>query len=326
MGGDKSYNVIATEKGVPIKAWTKGVPLEDQARAQLLNVAQLPFIFKWVAAMPDVHWGIGATVGSVIPTKGAIIPAAVGVDIGCGMMAVQTDLNARDLPDNLKPIRSAIEKAVPHGRTNHGGKGDVGGWQQIPARNAEVWQSLKPRYDAILEKHPKLDRGNHSIHLGADARNAGDPSLVGKWFGWWFLVWLVAYAFIYALQLPAKGTLDSPWVRSIGVAVVVVAASWLILALNGGPAVSNPHLAISVGGGLGLIMLLNTWGVVWRVQKRLIAWSRASSEQGTPMPPEAERLMRWNYLTARTSFWLSFPMLFFMAAASHYPFLSSVPR
>ena len=166
MGEDKSYNVIATEKGVPIKAWTKGVPLEDQARAQLLNVAQLPFIFKWVAAMPDVHWGIGATVGSVIPTKGAIIPAAVGVDIGCGMMAVQTGLNARDLPDNLKPIRSAIEKAVPHGRTNHGGKGDVGGWQQIPARNAEIWQSLKPRYDAILERHPKLDRGNHANHLG----------------------------------------------------------------------------------------------------------------------------------------------------------------
>ena len=107
MAHDKSYNVIEMEKGVPIKAWTKGVPLEDQARAQLLNVAQLPFIFKWVAAMPDVHWGIGATVGSVIPTKGAIIPAAVGVDIGCGMMAVQTDLNARDLPDNLKAIRSA---------------------------------------------------------------------------------------------------------------------------------------------------------------------------------------------------------------------------
>jgi uncharacterized membrane protein len=139
-------------------------------------------------------------------------------------------------------------------------------------------------------------------------------------------VWLVAYTPIYALQLPAKGILDSPWVRSIGVAIVVIAASWLILALNGGATVSNPHLAISVGGGLGLIMLLNTWGVVWRVQKRLIAWSRASAEQGTPMPPETERLMRWNYLTARTSFWLSFPMLFFMAAASHYPFLSSVAR
>jgi len=82
-------------------------------------------------------------------------------------MAVQTDLNARDLPDNLKGIRSAIERAVPHGRTNHGGKGDVGAWQAIPARNAEVWRShLKPRYDAILEKHPKLDRGNHANHLG----------------------------------------------------------------------------------------------------------------------------------------------------------------
>ena len=166
MYGEENYNVLTTEKGVPIKAWTKGVPLENQARAQLLNVAQLPFIFKWVAAMPDVHWGIGATVGSVIPTKGAIIPAAVGVDIGCGMMAVQTDLNARDLPDNLKAIRSAIEKAVPHGRTNHGGRGDVGAWQEIPARNAEVWQSLKAGYDAILEKHPKLDRGNHANHLG----------------------------------------------------------------------------------------------------------------------------------------------------------------
>src|SRR6201998_863171 len=147
MGEEKTYNVIATEKGVPIKAWTRGVPLEDQARAQLLNVAQLPFIFKWVAAMPDVHWGIGATVGSVIPTKGAIIPAAVGVDIGGGMMAVKTALNARDLPDNLKGIRSAIEKAVPHGRTNHGGKGDRGAWREIPARNAEIWGRLKPRYD-----------------------------------------------------------------------------------------------------------------------------------------------------------------------------------
>ena len=163
---EQTYNVIVPEKGVPIKAWTKGVPLEDQARQQLLNVAQLPFIFRWVAAMPDVHWGIGATVGSVIPTKGAIIPAAVGVDIGCGMMAVQTDLNARELPDNLKRIRGAIEKAVPHGRTNNGGRGDVGAWREIPTRNVEVWQTLKPRYNAILERHPKLDRGNHSNHLG----------------------------------------------------------------------------------------------------------------------------------------------------------------
>src|SRR5213595_444702 len=124
MGEDKSYNVIATEKGVPIKAWTKGVPLEDQARAQLRNVASLPFIFKWVAAMPDVHWGIGATVGSVIPTKGAIIPAAVGVDIGCGMMAVKTSLTENHLPDSLGGIRAVSERAVPHGRTDNGGTND----------------------------------------------------------------------------------------------------------------------------------------------------------------------------------------------------------
>jgi tRNA-splicing ligase RtcB len=164
---ETAYNVIAPESGVPIKAWTKGVPLEEEARKQLLNAAQLPFVFKWIAAMPDVHWGIGATVGSVIPTKGAIIPAAVGVDIGCGMMAVQTSLHAHDLPDNLKEIRTAIEKAVPHGRTNHGGPGDRGAWHNIPERNQTVWQDeLKARYDAILAKHPKLDRGNHANHLG----------------------------------------------------------------------------------------------------------------------------------------------------------------
>jgi tRNA-splicing ligase RtcB (3'-phosphate/5'-hydroxy nucleic acid ligase) len=163
---ETTYNVIVPEKGVPIKAWTKGVPLEAEAKKQLMNVAQLPFVFRWVAAMPDVHWGIGATVGSVIPTKGAIIPAAVGVDIGCGMMAVQTDLNARDLPENLKGIRAAIEKAVPHGRTMHGGRGDRGAWGTVPTRNMEAWGTLKPRYDAILAKHSKLDRGNHANHLG----------------------------------------------------------------------------------------------------------------------------------------------------------------
>jgi len=163
---EKIYNVIETQNGVPIKAWTKGVLLDDRAKEQLINVAKMPFVHCWVAAMPDVHWGIGATVGSVIPTKGAIIPAAVGVDIGCGMMAIETSLNASHLPDTLKGRREAIEKAVPHGRTNHGGPGDRGAWHDVPARNLEVWGSLKPRYDAILAKHPKLDRGNHANHLG----------------------------------------------------------------------------------------------------------------------------------------------------------------
>src|SRR5262245_62923682 len=127
------YQVIEG-KGVPIKAWTNGVPVDDGARQQLLNVASLPFIHQHVAVMPDVHWGRGATVGSVIPTKGAIIPAAVGVDIGCGMMAVRTTLNANHLPDNLRNIRRAIEKAVPHGRTDNGGKRDKGAWGDITRR------------------------------------------------------------------------------------------------------------------------------------------------------------------------------------------------
>jgi uncharacterized membrane protein len=162
--------------------------------------------------------------------------------------------------------------------------------------------------------------------LAVDAHNAGNPSSALRWFGWWVLVWVLAYEPIYALQLPARGFFDSVWVRAVGIIVVVVAASWLVLALNGGPSSSSEHLAISVGGGLGLVMLLNTWGVVWRVQKRLIAWTRASAEQNVPLPPEAARMMRWGFLTARTSLWLSFPMLFFMAAASHYPFLSTVAR
>ena len=127
----------------------------------------MPFIYKWVAAMPDVHWGIGATVGSVIPTKGAIIPAAVGVDIGCGMMAVQTTLNANQLPDNLRAIRTAIEKAVPHGRTENGAQGR-------PRRVARDSASGRSACGASLSaatrrssaKYPKLNRGNDVNHLG----------------------------------------------------------------------------------------------------------------------------------------------------------------
>jgi uncharacterized membrane protein len=162
--------------------------------------------------------------------------------------------------------------------------------------------------------------------LVTDARNSGDSGLALRWFGWWVLVWVVAYEGIYFLQLPAKGIRDSVWVRTIGVGTIVIAASWMVMALNGGEHVSSAHLAISVGGGLGFVMLLNTWGVVWWAQKRLIAWTRAAAEQGTPLPPEAERMMRWTFLTARTSLWLSFPMLFLMGASSHYSFLSTVAR
>lgn len=157
--------VIKEQGSFPIKAWIDGVPLEDEAKKQLLNVAKMPFIFKHVAVMPDVHWGMGATVGSVIPTKGAIIPAAVGVDIGCGMMAVQTTLDASQLPDNLHAIRTAIEAAVPHGRTDNGGANDRGAWHDIQARSADAWMGLKSGYDQIIAKQPKLDHGNLVNHL-----------------------------------------------------------------------------------------------------------------------------------------------------------------
>ena len=104
----------------PIKAWDKGVEIDSRAMDQLHNVAALPFIYRHVAAMPDAHWGVGSTMGSVIPTRNAIIPAAVGVDIGCGMMAVRLGgIDAADLPDSLGPIRGSIEKAVPVGFAVH---------------------------------------------------------------------------------------------------------------------------------------------------------------------------------------------------------------
>src|SRR5437773_1856124 len=119
---------------------------------------------RWVAAMPDVHWGVGATVGSVIPTVGAIIPAAVGVDIGCGMAAVRTTLTASDLPDNLREVRAAIERAVPHGRSPRGR--DKGAWEHPPAPALEAWQRLKPRFETITSKHGKIKNSNNVVHLG----------------------------------------------------------------------------------------------------------------------------------------------------------------
>ena len=118
----------------------------------------MPFIYKWLAVMPDVHFGNGSTIGSVIPTKGAIIPAAVGVDIGCGMMAVRTSLTANDLPDDFAPVRSALEKAVPHGRTTGRGKRDKGAWENLPVVTEDTWAALLPGFKAIIGKHPKLGR------------------------------------------------------------------------------------------------------------------------------------------------------------------------
>jgi tRNA-splicing ligase RtcB (3'-phosphate/5'-hydroxy nucleic acid ligase) len=159
--------------GAPIKAWIKGVPVEPEAEAQLRNMAGLPFIYKHVAVMPDVHLGRGATVGSVIPTKGAIVPAAVGVDIGCGMCAAMTDLVANDLPDSLAGVRNAIEQAIPLGPRSH---------KEVPKAADKAWYGkLKRTFTAIDVKHPGLTTktspayqlgtlggGNHFIEVCLD--------------------------------------------------------------------------------------------------------------------------------------------------------------
>jgi tRNA-splicing ligase RtcB len=160
------YNEVATENGVPIKMWTRGVSVDDGALQQLTNTARLPIVFKHVAAMPDVHFGLGATIGSVIPTFKAIIPAAVGVDIGCGMMACKTTLRAEDLPDNLGPLRAAIEKAVPHGRNpQHRGR-DQGAWETPPDEADAAWAGLVDEFDAICSDYPKLKNTNNRKHMG----------------------------------------------------------------------------------------------------------------------------------------------------------------
>lgn len=188
----------------PVKMWTRGVPVEEEAAKQLLNTASMPFIFKHLAVMPDVHFGKGSTVGSVIPTKGAIIPAAVGVDIGCGMMAWQLSLAAKDLPDNLAAIRSGIERAVPHGFVTTKGRALKGGWEIAPNSISTRWRKLEERYNAILAKHPKIahDRpvhqlgslgtGNHFIELCLDENDTlwvmlhsgsrGPGNVIGRYF------------------------------------------------------------------------------------------------------------------------------------------------
>ena len=163
---NQSYEVMNVENGSHVKMWTQGVPVEDEARKQLVSIAQMPFIFKHVAVMPDVHLGKGSTIGSVIPTKGAIIPAAVGVDIGCGMMACKTTLPATDLPDNLAPLRSAIEKAVPHGMSPRKHGRDKGSWDSPPSQVDTFWTELAPGFERITQKNPKLKNTNNYRHLG----------------------------------------------------------------------------------------------------------------------------------------------------------------
>jgi len=162
-----SFEQMNATGGVAVKMWTQGVPVEDEARRQLSQLARLPVVWPHVAVMPDVHVGIGATVGSVVPTRHAIIPAAVGVDIGCGMIAARTTLTASDLPDSLLKVRHEFERSVPHGRTPpRGGGRDVGAWHDAPTSVESAWAGLDADFQRLCELHPRLRNTNNLKHLG----------------------------------------------------------------------------------------------------------------------------------------------------------------
>ena len=140
------YEIIQAGSGRHIKAWKKGVNFEQEAIRQLIAAAQLSVVHPYVAAMPDCHKGYGSTVGSVIPTKDAIIPAAIGVDIGCGMCYVQTDFDRDDLPSDLSEMRPALEKAIPNG-----GPGELGAWPvNVPSHIHTAWMD---DFDSEYARH-----------------------------------------------------------------------------------------------------------------------------------------------------------------------------
>jgi uncharacterized membrane protein len=144
--------------------------------------------------------------------------------------------------------------------------------------------------------------------LSSEAPPAGATSW--SWLGIWLAVVLVAYAIIYGLiQAVNDGRL-----LALLIAIVVIAMSVAILYLLKG----NKTISIGIGGGLGVIMLLNVWGIIWRAQKKIIAWTKENAENGTPIPPESAQLARKAFLASRTNTWMSLPMLFFMATSSHH--------
>ncbi|MFA5520166.1 MAG: RtcB family protein [Castellaniella sp.] len=165
-----------------VKGWTQGVPVDDKALRQLRNMASLPILAGHVAVMPDVHLGKGATVGSVIATNAAIIPAAVGVDIGCGMVATQTSLTASDLPDSLAMLRSDLEAVIPVGFAAHDALVDTQGEGAAGKLLHKRALELSARFDklAILEHAGRLNvsrmwaqlgtlgGGNHFVELCLD--------------------------------------------------------------------------------------------------------------------------------------------------------------
>ncbi|MFC9117106.1 RtcB family protein [Streptomyces sp. NPDC057092] len=164
---------------VPIRMWTDPATVEEGALQQLRNVATLPWI-QGLAVMPDVHYGKGATVGSVIAMRGAVCPAAVGVDIGCGMSAVKTSLTANDLPGDLSRLRSRIEQAIPVGRGMHDDPVDpgrlhgfaTGGWDDFWTRFGGVADAVKFREGRATKQMGTLGGGNHFVEVCTDTEGS----------------------------------------------------------------------------------------------------------------------------------------------------------
>lgn len=153
--------------------------------------------------------------------------------------------------------------------------------------------------------------------VASDARYGGATS--GGPMMSFFAIWTVTWALMYACVIPGKGILDKGPVLAVIYTVLVLLASWLFLRFNDHGWEGNRLLAIGIGGGIGWMMMFNVWGIVWRAQKKMIRWTQDYTANGTPIPDKAAYLSRQAFLVARANFVLSFPMLFLMAAASHYP-------
>jgi uncharacterized membrane protein len=158
--------------------------------------------------------------------------------------------------------------------------------------------------------------------VATDARNAlgmGLHATSGTAMASFFVIWTVVWGILYAVLIPGKGIFDNGAFIGVFYAIVVFAAAWLFLSLNSHGWESNRLLAIGIGGGIGWVMMLNVWGVIWRIQKRLIQWTRDNTSNGTAMPEKAKYMARQAFLCSRANAYLSIPLLFFMGAASHYP-------
>lgn len=153
----------------------------------------------------------------------------------------------------------------------------------------------------------------------SNAQGAGLNASQGAVFGSFLLIWTIVWGLLYACLIPGKGIFDNGAFIGVVYTVVVAVAGWLFLSLNNHGWESNRLLAIGIGGGIGWVMLLNVWGVIWRIQKRMIQWTRDNATNGTPMPDKAKAMARQAFLASRANAWLSVVLLFFMGAASHYP-------